>query len=126
MKTLVMIGALCFGLSATAQTTDSAQHVNTVPEPEPTRQMKHECIMAQHSDWKALGLDEEQITQVAQVQERCKKDGGTSGSMKQYHDADVLMKHQKEIEAILTSDQKMAWHKWCADQPATSTLPMKK
>ena len=118
MKHLTMIIGMAIGTVALAQSGTTQQK----PAQQPGG-VTQECIMADKASWETIGLDEAQIAKVVEVQERCKKEHPTDADAKAHPAA--LAKHEKDIQEILTPEQREKWLKWCAEKPASGTLPKK-
>lgn len=118
MKYITLMIGLALGSLAMAQSGTTQQK----PAQQPGG-VTQECILGDRSSWQSIGLDEAQIAQVVQVQERCKKEHPTAADAKA-HPAGVA-EFEKEIQGILTPEQREKWLKWCAERSASGTLPQK-
>ena len=78
---------------------------------------KHACIMAGADAWTSLGLTNDQIAKVKEIQAVCQKDYDVSkadGSA-----ATSVAKHEEDLKTVLSPDQYNKWVQWCDEQQAS-------
>lgn len=117
MKKVMFAVAMCIGMVSAQAQTDSKMD-NKMSHP------AHNCMMASDKDWASLNLTPEQTTKVKAIQAECAKE--CAGKMKEDPKMAMAMdKHEAEVKSVLNADQYDKWMKWCASQPASSSMEKK-
>lgn len=111
MKTLMMSAALCCAMAVNAQSTPT-----TTPADAPQKHLvgKHDCLMATDAEFKSLGVSEDQLSKVKDIQARCSKECAAAMKEKGSLDHAAMDKHEKELQAALTPEQYTKWQHWCS------------
>ncbi len=108
--TIMMLGfALFASLGANAQ--------NDPAMPPQGKGDKHACIMVGADAWTSLGLTNDQIAKVKEIQAACQKDYDVSkadGSA-----ATSVARHEEDLKTVLSPDQYKKWVQWCDEQQAS-------
>jgi hypothetical protein len=113
MKTIITT----LGIALLTTATVTAQEGTTPARTAPTGQ--HACIMADTGVWTDLGLDQDQVTKVKDVQAACQKEhDAAKAAGTKYMGAS---KHEEELKAILTPEQYTKWTQWCDAKEAKKT-----
>ena len=99
--------ALFFALGAKAQ--DAGSKATAVSDP------REQCLMATGADWARLGISQDQILRVNEIQSLCLQDcvaakGSGAGT------SAVLDRHIAELRGVLTPEQFGSWKEWCAEK----------
>lgn len=118
MKYITLVIGMALGTVAMSQSGTTQQKPGQQPGG-----VTQECILADKASWQSIGLDEAQMAKVVEVQERCKKEHPTAADAKAHPAA--VAEYEKEIQVILTPEQREKWLKWCAEKSASGTLPKK-
>lgn len=106
-KLIITISTCLFAMGAMAQ----ADSTRTSTSGDPREQ----CLMATGGDWGKLGLTQEQIMAVNEIQSACVENCATakeSGA----HNSAVVDQHIAELRKVLDPEQFEQWTAWCGEQ----------
>lgn len=113
---------LTLGLALLTSATVSAQ--DKAAPTKAAQVSKHTCIMADAGVWTDLGLNEDQMTKVKELQANCLKEHDTAKAAgTKYTEAG---KYESELKTVLTPEQYTKWSQWCdANEAKKSSGEMK-
>jgi hypothetical protein len=106
-KMIITISTCLIAVGAIAQADTTRTYTSGDP--------REQCLMATGGDWGKLGLTQEQIRAVNEIQSTCMQDcvaakeGGANVSA-------VLDRHVAQLRKVLDPEQFERWTAWCAEK----------
>ncbi len=82
---------------------------------------RHRCIMFGAEKWQKLGLSDEQMSRVKEIQASCEADYKAAKEEGGEAEASVA-KHEESLRSVLTPEQYTKWSEWCANKEHKSGM----